>query len=389
MSVKHESDTPGAPEQASGTQRELTEQDRVTAEGEAFESGPRRLRYLDCEPPGPGASVAVSQHVTWLRVPLPIELGHINLWLLDDGEGWTLVDTGLSASVCREEWERQEARTLGSKPLNRILLTHFHPDHMGLAHWLQERHGVPVWMSRRGLATARELLESDSSALADRSIAFLRRHGVTESDGVERLLGGAGFRRAVSGLPEVQHHPADGDAVVTGSAVWRSLECHGHADGHLCLHDAAARVLISGDQVLPTISPNVSLTAGDQGRDPLGAYLASLDRLHELPADTLVLPSHGRPFLGLHQRIDDLRNHHEEQLAALVRQCTEPRSARDVLPTLFGRRLIGFHFLLAMWEAIAHLEHLVATGRAERLEASSDATRYRSRNLPADPQATI
>ncbi len=377
--MKHESGTSEAPVQLPGTKREQTEQDRVTAEGEAFESQPRRLRYVDLEPPGPGATVAVSQHVRWLRIPLPIELGHINLWLLDDGEGWTLVDTGLSASVCREEWEQHEARTLRGKPLKRILLTHFHPDHMGLALWLQQRHRVPVWMSQLGLATARELLESDSSALAARSVTFLRRHGVTDADAVERLLGGTGFRRAVSGLPEVAHHPADGDAVVTGTAVWRVIECHGHADGHVCLHDAAARVLVSGDQVLPTISPNVSLTAGDQGRDPLGAFLASLDRLYELPAETLVLPSHGRPFLGLHQRIDDLRNHHAEQLAALVRECTEPRSARDILPTLFGRRLIGFHFLLAMWEAIAHLEHLVGSGRAERLEARSGAIRYRSR----------
>src|SRR5262249_54557054 len=151
-----------------------------------------------------------------------------------------------------------------------------------------------------------------------------------------------------------------------GAHEWTALETNGHAEGHLCLSNDATGVLISGDQVLPTISPNISYTYRTHDTNPLGSYLASLERLRTLPENTLVLPSHGRPFYGLQQRLDDLRSRHEQQLDMLVGACAEPKSGGEVLPLMFRRELKGFHLFLALGEALAHLEYLVHAGRVAR-----------------------
>jgi glyoxylase-like metal-dependent hydrolase (beta-lactamase superfamily II) len=348
----------------------------VTSEGETLASSPDRLRYLDVQPPAVGEVVSVAPGVRWIRMPLPMDLDHINLWLIDHGERCVLVDTGFSADVCRAAWHALEQRVLATTPLGLIFVTHAHPDHAGLAAWLQARHGLPVWMSQATRDHMRFFFEMLSPATLDTGIAYFAAHGAAEIDELRATISGGRYRALVSGLPEVARSPGDEETIEWGGTPWRTLECAGHIEGHLCLYDADHGVLVSGDQVLPTISSNVSLTPRSRDPDPLGSYLASLERLARLPEDTLVLPSHGRPFYGLQGRAADLAAHHAAHLATLVDACRVPCSAQDVLPLLFRRTLRGLQRFLALGEAIAHLEYLAHRGRLERRTDSAGNVRF-------------
>ena len=348
----------------------------VTAEGVTYKSAPQRLQYLQVAAPAPGHAVPIAEGVWWGRIPLPLELDHINVWLLETAQGYVVVDTGMAVEVAKEAWLQIEAQLCGRMPVHAVLVTHIHPDHLGLAAWLQQRHGVPVLMSRRTRDQAVELL-SDAAGRdrSDEMAGFLRRYGVVETQGGRGLFAPQRFARMVSGLPEVEHYLEDGGALPANAATWTAFQTDGHAEGHLCLSDAARRLLISGDQVLPSISPNIGLGWRSQDLNPLGSYLSSLERLRCLDTDTLVLPSHGQPFQGLRDRIDDLREHHLRQLENLVIACQVPQTAVELLPVMFRRVLKGMHFLLALSEALAHLEYLVRAARLRRI-VTDDIVRY-------------
>jgi glyoxylase-like metal-dependent hydrolase (beta-lactamase superfamily II) len=350
--------------------------DPITAEGERFPPRPHALQYLAADPPDVGAAQPIADGVLWLRIPLPMELNHINVWLLDDGERWMLVDTGMAEEVCRDAWLLLEERVLGGRRLGRILVTHDHPDHMGLSTWLAERHGADLWMSEYAHRSAAEFLRADPTAIAERIRAFVRSHGI-ETSGALALPRGD-HRKWFDRMAPLAVSPADGDVVAAGLGRWRIVETAGHCRGHLCLYDAERRLLISGDQVLPTISPNVSVLSSAPEADPLREFLASLERLADCDPRTLVLPSHGRPFQGLHRRIDDLAGHHRQQLAALRDFCFEPRTAAEVLPTMFRSVPRGFHRLLALGEAVAHLNFLCSEGLLRKCTDAAGIVRYAS-----------
>ncbi|HEY4366405.1 MAG TPA: MBL fold metallo-hydrolase [Steroidobacteraceae bacterium] len=350
--------------------------DGVTAEGAAYSSSPTRLRYVDVAVPAPGKTIVVAPGVLWCRIPLPIDLNHINVWLLDTDDGLVLVDTGMAADVGRDAWEIIENEILAQRPLRAIFVTHIHPDHIGLAAWLQQRHDVPVWMSRRTFEQARYLFDDASASDGSVAEAFFRSNGVDDPTMLRPVMSPRRFGSVTSGMPEVQRFVADDEVLQWGANAWRALETNGHAEGHLCLSNAAGGLLISGDQVLPTISSNIGFTFYNRDMNPLQSFLSSLIRLRALPEDTLVLPSHGVPFRGLRQRIDDLRRHHEEQLDEVVKACAIPRTAAQMLPLMYRRELKGIHMFLGLAEALAHLEYLAHAGRLRRNTDGEGVVRY-------------
>lgn len=334
------------------------------------------LNFAAIDLPEPGRIGQVSDGIHWIRMPLPMDLDHINLWLLEQDDGFTLIDSGLGQNVCRETWEALDRNVLRHRPLRRIFITHHHPDHVGLAAWLQERYDIPVWMSRKCQDEMHALLAEPSQDDILTRAQFFAAHGVRNLEPLLPHVSAERYRAVVSGMPRVTHYPADGEALQLAHQRWHCLETNGHAYGHLCLLASESDVLIAGDQVLPTISPNIGLMGRRPDGNPLASYLESLDRLMQLEREPLVLPSHGRPFFGLRQRAAELQKHHEISLRRLVAACEHPMTAHEALKVMYGRELRGFHLFLAMGETIAHLEYLTAQGRLERIEDTAGVVRF-------------
>jgi glyoxylase-like metal-dependent hydrolase (beta-lactamase superfamily II) len=336
------------------------------------------MRYPYDDAPPPGTVTEVARGVRWLRMPLPFALNHINLWLLDDGPGWTAVDTGIDMPNTREIWERIFATALDSKPIHRIIVTHFHPDHIGLAGWLARRWNAPLWISEREWLYGRNSsLDLDHEAFVAECLPFYRRAGIA-SEALDIMAErGNAFTKRVSSIPRSFRRISDGDDIAIGGRSWRVITGQGHAPEHSCLLCPELGLFIAGDQVLPRISPNVSCWPTEPDADPLTQFLESLATLRRaVPPETLILPSHGLPFYGLQPRVDQLAEHHAARLAELETACAEPRSTMDIVPVLFRRKLDAQQLGFAVGEAVAHLNHLVARGRLTRIEDADGIYRY-------------
>jgi glyoxylase-like metal-dependent hydrolase (beta-lactamase superfamily II) len=327
--------------------------------------------------PSPGDSIQVAQGVHWIRMPLPYALDHINLWLLEDGDRWVVVDCGIGNEATRELWLEVFGRRLAGGAVSRVLATHHHPDHVGNAGWLTRRFEAPLWTPQGEFLTAQANIGAVPGFGREALVAMYERNGLDRALGDRLRATSNAYRNSVPDFPSAFRRIIEGERITIGAHQWRVIMGYGHAPEHAALHCETLGVLISGDMVLPRISTNVSVPASQPDGNPLGLFLDSLTRYAGLPADTLVLPSHGLPFRGVRERIAQLQEHHRLRLGELKEACGTPKSAYDVLGTLFRRQLDTHQMFFAMGESMAHLHYLHEKGELTRRDG--EVIRYASR----------
>ena len=338
--------------------------------------------------PDEGSTLQVAPGIKWIRMVLPFALNHINLWLLRDEiedpsnpdnilQGWTVVDCCISRAESKAQWETIFATQLEGLPILRVIVTHMHPDHVGLASWLCERwstssHVCRLWISATDYNSAKLGSHSTTGFGGESAALFFAAHGLLDADSLEKIKARTGYYSAmVPDVPKSYVRLMDSKTVAIGAGInrheWRCIGGYGHAPEHIALYCEALSVLISGDMILPRISTNVSVYDMEPEANALALFLESIDKFLPLPVDTLCLPSHGKPFRGLHTRIQQLHDHHRDRLAEVMDACAlTPCSAADILPIMFKRELDLHQTTFAMGEALAHLHLLWFEGELQR-----------------------
>jgi glyoxylase-like metal-dependent hydrolase (beta-lactamase superfamily II) len=334
---------------------------------------PEPLVFPNPDPPKPGETIEVRPGVFWARFPLPFRLDHVNIYLIEDGDGLAVIDAGIDDSRSRAAWEAVLAGPLRGRKLTRVIATHFHPDHVGLAGWLCERFDLQLAMSEAEYLVALNIRLDPQGLRSEPYRSFYRSHGLTD-ESTELLLGnGLQYLRMVSPPPKTFLRLIAEERVRIGGREFEVMTGAGHSPEQVMLYSKADNFVLIGDQVLAKISPNVSVEAMDPQGDPLGAYLRSLERLKRaLPEDVLVLPGHRLPFVGLHTRADELIAHHEARCMAVVEACKPgPQTVAELVPVIFGRAIDDPHQLVfAFSEALAHVNILVRSGRLRIAKAA-------------------
>jgi glyoxylase-like metal-dependent hydrolase (beta-lactamase superfamily II) len=326
--------------------------------------------------PAPGEATRVAEGVWWIRMPLPFALDHINLWLLEDGDGWTIVDTGYGNDATRALWERHFATTLGGRPVKNVVVTHYHPDHVGCAAFLVERTGAPFHMTAAEYLSAHAAHDDAAGFDREATLDLFARNGLDTSSIAQGARKANGYLRGVPTVPRSYRRMMHGERLAIGAREWRVITVFGHAPEQATLWCESLGVLISGDQVLPRITSNVGVWGSQPDSDPLALFLDSLGRYAELPGDALVLPSHDRVFRGLHPRIAQLHEHHAHRLERLLEGCERPITAYEAIPLLFKRALDEHQMRFAMGEAIAHLHWLEKRGKLVRSDDARGVRRF-------------
>ena len=363
------SDDEGIPATSGSPDVSLTQDDSFTATSHAGLTYP----WGDAAP-GAGETIRIAPGIRWARIPMPGSLGHINSWLLDDvtadgGDGVAVVDTGVCLTICSDAWKALYAGALKDVPVTRVIGTHLHPDHIGLAGWIAKKKGVQLWMTRGEMLTARMIVGDTSETVPEEALAQSRAAGWNDEQIEHQKASGWGrFGMVMYPLPRSYTRIKDGDVLDMGAQQWRVVVGSGHSPEHACLWNEREGVLVSGDQVLPRISSNVSINITEPDADPLGEWLASIDKLlGALPADLIVCPAHGQPFRGLHVRLMALRDEHRMRLYNLAESIArEPMRAVDSFPLLFNRPIGTEQLGMATGEALAHLKRLEVEGRVQR-----------------------
>ncbi|AMM25211.1 MBL fold metallo-hydrolase [Variovorax sp. PAMC 28711] len=348
----------------------------------------RELHYpLGDTLPEPGSTIEVAPGVRWIRMVLPFALNHINLWLLRDeldGEhgkvqGWTVVDCCISQAESRAQWEQIFETQLQGLPILRVIVTHMHPDHIGLADFVCKRWNAPMWISATDYNVARLLtLAGDSAAGGEAAADFFAAHGLNDADAIAKIRARTNYYVSmVPSVPDSYVRMMDGDTVMIGGHAWRCISGYGHAPEHIALYCAETKLLLGGDMMLPRISTNVSVHANEPEANSLRLFLDSIEKFNALPADTLGLPSHGKPFTGIHRRVEQLQEHHRDRLAELMEACTlRPLTAAECMPILFKRELDLHQMTFAMGETVAHLNLLWLSGQLKRTHGKDGVYRF-------------
>jgi glyoxylase-like metal-dependent hydrolase (beta-lactamase superfamily II) len=336
-----------------------TKTDTVPSSAEA-------LRYPWDQHPGPEEIVEVRPGVLWARLKLPFRLNHVNIYLLADGDGYAMVDAGFGNEETIEAWTKLFEGPLKGVNITRLIVTHSHPDHVGLAGWIVERFNCPLVMSQVEYLQSVYHQNRGTEERRNAQRLFFRRHGMDESL-TEKLLGrGQDYLKQVSVLPPSYRRISHGDEVVIGSRRFKVITGGGHALDQVMLYCADDKLFLSADQVLSKISPNVSVWAVEPDQNSLGEYLASLASLTTtLPYDLLVLPGHGVPFYGLKTRIKQLADHHEERCRLIAEACREvPQTSRVLVPVVFNKHVLDEHQMgFAAGELVAHVNYMIVEGR--------------------------
>ncbi|MAF82607.1 MAG: MBL fold metallo-hydrolase [Gammaproteobacteria bacterium] len=321
------------------------------------------IRYAFDNKPDTGATQCVADGIYWLRMPLPFSIDHINLWLLEDGDGWVVVDTGLGGKVTKAAWEQIFSGVMDGRPIHHVIVTHMHPDHAGCAGWLVRRFAVDLWMTHAEYLFCR-ILASDTGREAPREgFNFYKGAGFDEA-ALERYVKYFGFfGKMIEPLPESFRRVTADMRWSIGDHEWRAIIGRGHSVEHACLYSDRLNVLISGDQLLPSISPNVSVWPTEPEANPLRNWLESLAAMKtEVPGDVLVLPAHGKPFYGAHERLDQIIGEHTHRLNALRGALHKPHRAVDTFAHLYKAKITQDNLIMATGEAIAHLHYLLKEG---------------------------
>jgi glyoxylase-like metal-dependent hydrolase (beta-lactamase superfamily II) len=313
-----------------------------------------------------GVPVAVDDGIFWLRVRLPLALDHVNLWLCDDGDGWTVVDTGYGDAPTRQLWQSLLAGKLAGRPVRRVLVTHFHPDHAGQAGWLCAVTDAALWMSRTEWLMHRALAFDATAASVAATERCYRRAALPEEIVARQVRRGNAYRQVVSEPPGAFTRIAAGQSLTMAGSAWCVLIGQGHAPEQVTLWCAERNLLIAADQILPRISPVIGAWPSEPDADPLHEFLTSLAQYRDLPDGCRVLPSHGLPFDGLHERLTLLAAHHAERLERTLEACAAPATAATILNTLFQRPLDAHQMGFALAETLAHLNHLLNRGQIGR-----------------------
>jgi len=346
---------------------------------QASEASASPLSYPFDTVPLPGEALPVAPGILWLRMPLPMAgLNHINVWALEDDAGWTLADTGMQTADTAEHWQSALAGALQRRRVTRVICTHMHPDHIGMAGWLTRQHECALWTTRLEYLTCRVLVADTGREAPADGVRFYHAAGWDEAALAQYRARFGGFGKAVYALPDSYRRVVDGETLTIGGRSWQGVVGRGHSPEHLCLYCQELKVLISGDQVLPRITSNVSVFPTEPEADPLSEWLESLASIRaRVPDEVLVLPSHNEPFRGLHARLTALISGHEQRLLRVCEELREPKRAVDLFGVLFRRQVAAEMLSMATGESIAHLNCLIHRGLATRKYDAAGIAWYR------------
>ncbi len=287
--------------------------------------------------------------VELVRIDLPFRLNHVNCFMAEKKEGWTIIDTGLNNAITRDLWDKK----LVDKKVADILVTHYHPDHFGYVGGLQEKTGAKVWMSE---TDAQAGMNAWETPFLETIPANYRASGIPEEQILEMTQNVEEFQLLVSPLPVIGQYLTEEDTVQIGEFEYQVIYTPGHSDGMVCFYNEEHSTLFATDHILPKITPNISYWLhGDP--NPLASYIKSLNKIRKLDAE-FVIPSHGKPFYGANQRVDELLAHHDERLDETLKIIKEPLTVYQACQELFQRPLTVHEMRFAVGETLSHLEYL-------------------------------